>query len=337
MQLSELVLDGIRTIGLPRALMYYRYAELWTRFFEGMGFQVVVSDKTDRDIFEAGDAASVDEVCLASKVYMGHVASLIGRCDAVFIPCFDSCDVRAGFCTKYQSMPDMVAATFRDEGIRVLSLHLERANDRKRSKAAYIDLGRRLGVSPRIVSKALKAAFKAQDAHDKEVAARQEKTLKLLDEYRKVVSADKTGTEEAPVAILLVAHPYIAHDHYVSGDIVDAIERMDATVIFADEADHAASFKKSFEFSETMPWVVNRELVGAILNLHKKVDGIVLLSAFPCGPDSMFDDAIIRNIKGVPILNLMIDSQSGSAGLETRIESFVDILKFQNKGSYLNG
>lgn len=327
----------IHTIGIPRALMFYRYGELWKSFFTELGFQVVVSEETDKDIFDLGDAASVDEVCLASKVYLGHVATLLDKCDAIFIPCFGNRDVRAGFCTKYQSLPDMVAATFRDRGANILTLHLERANDRKKSRAAYLDLAHRLGVNPHTASKALKAAEKAQDAANRKLAAQQQKTLRLMSEYRKVVSKDKAGIEEVPLAILLVAHPYIAHDGYISGSIVSAIERMGATVIFADQADHAASFKKSFEFSDTLPWVINRELAGAILDMHQKVDGIILLSAFPCGPDSMFDDAIMRNVKGVPILNLIIDSQSGSAGLETRIESFVDILKFQSKGSYLNG
>ena len=110
---------------------------------------------------------------------------------------------------------------------------------------------------------------------------------------------------------------------------------MNAVVIYADESDHSSSFKRSFEFSETLPWIINRELVGSILNNLHRIDGIVLLSAFPCGPDSMFDDAIMRKIKDVPILNLMIDSQSGEAGVQTRLESFIDILRFQRKGSYL--
>ena len=50
----------------------------------------------------------------------------------------------------------------------------------------------------------------------------------------------------------------------------------------------------------------------------------------------MFDDAIMRNVRGVPILNLMIDAQSGSAGMETRIESFIDILRFKGKQGYLD-
>ena len=51
---------------------------------------------------------------------------------------------------------------------------------------------------------------------------------------------------------------------------------------------------------------------------------------------SMTDDAIMRCIQGTPILNLMIDAQSGTAGVETRVESFVDILRFQQKGGYVH-
>lgn len=86
-----------------------------------------------------------------------------------------------------------------------------------------------------------------------------------------------------------------------------------------------------------MPWLVSRELIGATMMLHDRIDGIVLVSSFPCGPDSMTNDAILRCVQGKPILNLTIDGQTGAAGLETRIESFVDILRYQKKGGYLHG
>ena len=54
-----------------------------------------------------------------------------------------------------------------------------------------------------------------------------------------------------------------------------------------------------------------------------------MLSVFPCGPDSMVNDMIIRKFSGTPILNIVLDDQDGTAGLETRLESFIDILKFK--------
>ncbi len=43
----------------------------------------------------------------------------------------------------------------------------------------------------------------------------------------------------------------------------------------------------------------------------------------------MVNDMIIRKFHGIPILNIVLDDQDGTAGLETRLESFIDILKFK--------
>ena len=327
----------IRRIGIPRAFLYYRYGSLWTAFFEALGYEVVLSRETDRAIVEEGDRLSVDECCLASKAFMGHVASLLGQVDALFVPSFGNGDPRAGFCTKFQAQQDLVRNRFRLDGCRLLSPRIETITDRKAARRAADSIAQQLGVNPKRARKAADGAWAAYSAACRKRAAAQEKTLKLLDEYRRVVAKDPTGTEQAPLAILLVAHPYIAHDGYLCGAIVDALHEADATVLFADDTNREKAFKKSFSFSATLPWIVNRELIGSILMLQDRVDGIVLVSAFPCGPDSMTDDAVMRTVQGTPILNLMIDAQSGTAGVETRIESFIDILRFQKQGGYTHG
>lgn len=317
-------LEEIERIGIPRALLFYRYGVLWKTFFEELGIDVVLSSNTDKEIYEQGDRFSVDECCVASKMFMGHAADLLGKCDALFIPGYASCDPRAGFCTKYQSLPDLVNNTFGENNVKIVSMLIERISDAKQCKKAYIDLGYRLGRSKKQASLAYDKACRAQDLAYKEAAERQEALLKELKE------------EDGSICILLMAHPYIGHDDYVSGIVRDSIEDAGATLIYADETDKKKAFKKSFQFSETLPWIINRELVGSLLMNKDVVDGIVLMSAFPCGPDSMFDDAIVRSVKGVPILNLMIDMQSGNAGIQTRVESFIDILRFKKIGGYLN-
>lgn len=326
----------VQTIGIPRALLFHRYGTLWQTFFEELGINVIVSEETTRAVLEAGDARSIDEACLASKVFMGHVAALLGKVDAVFIPSFASVNHRAGFCTKFQSLPDLVSSTFHDERLTVISLDLEDATDAKKTKAAFLDLAARLGASGAQAKKACKAAASAQAAHDARAAKHAAETLSLMAKYRKVAASDPHGRETAPPLILLVAHPYLSHDRYVCGDIIDALEGTGSVVLFADEVDHGKAFKRSFDFSETLPWLVNRELAGAALDLKGAVDGIVIVSAFPCGPDSLFADALMRRLDGMPILNLMIDAQNGSAGVQTRVESFIDILRFKQEGGYLD-
>ena len=431
--------EGVRRIGMPRALLFHRYGPLWTTFFEALGREVVLSEPTDKGTVERGDALSNDECCLASKVYLGHVASLLdaNACDAVFVPSIANVGLHRGFCTKFQALPDLVANTFADERVRVLSCLVNEREEKTGMKEALLGVAAQLGAGSREAKRAWKAAAHAQTQAERFAAAQQMRALTTLDRAREAArdgeaaacdahaardagrtdgmrgagnasgtggttsaggaddagrtsgtsgtdsanrgtgarrpngaadtgvdgprraaavnarAADRAASEratvatpgtqpqrtapEAPLGILLAAHPYVAHDPYLGGTLVDLLEGMGAIVLFTDETDRKRALQASFGFSSTLPWVVNRELVGSLMLLHEHVDGIVLVSAFPCGPDSMTDDAIVRCIQGKPILNLTIDAQSGTAGLETRVESFVDILRYQGKGGYVHG
>lgn len=322
----------VERIGMPRALLHYRYGTLWTTFFEALGREVVLSAPTDKNIVAQGDALSNDECCLASKIYLGHVASLIDACDAVFVPSVGNLGRFRMFCTKFQALPDLVANTFADRRPKLVSClvnELEGAG----MQEALVGLAAEFGTVQHEAKRAWKTAARAQAYAERASAVAQNRRLLLLDHARR--SAAEGG--DAPVGILLAAHPYLARDPYLGGALADMLERLGATVLLADAVDREQAARESFEFSSTLPWIVNREIVGAITTLYEQVDGIVLMSAFPCGPDSMTDDAIVRCIQGKPILNLTIDAQSGTAGLETRVESFVDILRYQRKGGYVHG
>lgn len=317
----------VQSVGIPRALLYFRYGVLWQTFFGELGREVVLSRETDRALVADGEMLSVDECCLASKVYLGHAASLADQCDALFIPSIDNVGRLRGFCTKFQSLPDLVENTLYHQHIRIVSCLVNDAREHAPLKDAFLTLARRFGASAGEAKHAWRAALHAQERADHAAATGQE---------RLVASLGSLPSEERPLAILLAAHPYLAHDAYLGGSVSTSLERMGATVLYADQMDHDRTCKASFKFSETLPWVVNRELIGAITLLHEHIDGIVLVSAFPCGPDSMTDDAIMRCIQGKPILNVTIDAQSGMAGLETRVESFVDILRYQKTGGYIH-
>ena len=47
----------------------------------------------------------------------------------------------------------------------------------------------------------------------------------------------------------------------------------------------------------------------------------------------MVNDILARSIKGVPVLQLVLDTQTGTAGVETRLESFVDIIRMKKGGA----
>ena len=319
----------VRVVGIPRALMYHRLGTKWRTFFEALGREVVLSPASDRAVFERGQLLSVDECCLTSKLYLGHVAAVAPLCDAVFVPSFALPGTFRSYCTKFQALPDLVTNAFAlvDEPVRVMSALIAEGADDRTEREGYVSLGIQLGATAKEARLAWKQAKRAQEERD---AALAEAQRDLVRRIRKVPEGAR------PLTILVSSHPYVAHDPFVGGTVTDALRAAGAEVLFADEFDHAKALKKADEFSRSLPWIVNRELVGAILSLHEYVDGIVLMSAFPCGPDSMTNDAIARCVRGKPVLTLTLDAQSGSAGVETRVESFVDILTYQKRGGYFH-
>ncbi len=98
-------------IGVPRALMFYRYYPFLRVFLEGCGHQVVASPPTDLRILEMGVESCVDDVCVAVKVFFGHVRFLEGRAEALLVPRVVSVE-RAHHdtftCPKLIAAPDMV-------------------------------------------------------------------------------------------------------------------------------------------------------------------------------------------------------------------------------------
>lgn len=317
----------VESVGIPRALLYYRYRVLWTTFFENLGRKVIVSNETNRATADAGDAHSVDECCLASKIYLGHVQSLAGSCDAIFVPSMANLGRLCGFCTKFQALPDVVRNTFASQNMRMISCLVDIAGTHTSMEQAFVELGTQFDAHPRQARHAFHDARRADEKAQRSAAHAQEQLL----------ASSARMSKSRPLAILFVAHPYVAHDPAMGGLVADVLTSLGTIVLYADETDRGKSYQASLSFSKTMPWLVSRELIGATMMLHDRIDGIVLVSSFPCGPDSMTNDAILRCVQGKPILNLTIDGQTGAAGLETRIESFVDILRYQKKGGYLHG
>ena len=158
-------------------------------------------------------------------------------------------------------------------------------------------------------------------------------TMNLKDKARKAEEARLKAQEPLYRAkglkILVAGHGYILDDPYVGKVITDVLKQSGVIPIRADIVDRTAALKASPKLSPTCKWEFSRELVGSIVLHRNQVDGIILLSAFPCGPDAMVNEILVRRLKDIPVLNMVLDGQSGTAGVETRLESFVDIIRFK--------
>ena len=87
------------------------------------------------------------------------------------------------------------------------------------------------------------------------------------------------------------------------------------------------------QLEKRMFWTFGRELIGAglcAIEEEFRWDGMIFLSSFACGLDSIIADFIERKIrrKGtLPFMQLFIDEHTGEAGIDTRIEAFIEMIE----------
>ena len=74
------------TVGIPRAMNYLEHGKLWENFFTKLGCSVMVSQDTNRSILNLGVEICRNETCLPVKAFAGHIASLVGKADVIFVP-----------------------------------------------------------------------------------------------------------------------------------------------------------------------------------------------------------------------------------------------------------
>lgn len=298
-------------IGIPRAMLYHRYSRLWNVFFSELGIRLIISGPTTKGILDEGTDLAIDETCLSTKIFLGHVKELIGKCDYILIPRISNFGQKRYMCTKFEALYDMTSNIFRSTGQKFLAYNID---EKKKldEETAMTEMGMRLGFPKKQVHKAYKIAKKSEQEFWKRELKKQELLYKSPD-----------------IKILLAAHSYIIQDEYIGKPVLEMLDRLGVTVIRADLVERKDAIEQSRKLSPTLKWEVNREIAGGIYMNKDRIDGIIFLSAFPCGPDSMANELLMRKNKDLPALNLVIDAQDGLAGIETRLESFVDIIKFK--------
>ena len=300
-----------KTIGIPKAFLYYRYHVLWKTFFTKLGYKVVISADTTKETIELGKFHSIDEACLSSKIYMGHVASLKDKCDYILIPRIENYGKGEKVCVKFNATYDLTKKLF--SPIQILDYNIEQTKHRYAS-LGLISIGLKLTKNPIKVIKSYIFAKRKEKQYLKKRERHQDKVL-----------------NNNKLKILLVSHPYNIYDSYIGKPIIKKLHSLDIDIIYADKLNRKIAKMYASSISPTLYWTYSKELIGAIGYYQYVVDGILFLSSFPCGPDSLVNELMIRKITNLPMGNILVDELSSNTGLETRLESFVDIIKERKK------
>ena len=296
-------------IGIPRAFLYYRHYILWKTFFEKLNCHVVLSPESTKETLELGSKYSIDEACLSSKMYLGHVVSLLDKSDYILIPRISDYGKNEKVCVKFNALYDIVKNLFPEANLITYNIEYTKY---KWEFFGFIKMGLKVN----------KNIFKIIYSYI--VAKKKEKKQ----EYIEYITQERKLNNNK-IKVLIVSHPHNIYDKYLSEGIINYLEKNDLQIIYADKLLKKIAIDYSKELSSTLYWKYSKELIGAV-NYYKEIyDGIIFITTFPCGVDSLVNELVLRKVNK-PLLNLIIDSQNGNIEIETRLESFIDILKERN-------
>ncbi len=301
------------TVGLPRSLLYHRYRVLWKSFFEGIGVETVESPPSNRAILDRGIRLAVDETCLPLKLLIGHVDALKGRVDYVLMPRIVSVARGETACVKFLGAYDVVRNVIDD--VQLLEYNVD-VTEGVTERAELCRLGSDLGGNRLAAWWAYEKAKRAES--------------RFLEERTRLHEA---ALEMSGLKVLVVGHGYNIEDELLGLPIVRALEELGVIPVAAEMHDRHLLRQLSRRLSSDIPWTYNKELLGAVERYRDRVDGIIFLVTFPCGPDSLMTELCVRKIKDKPILVIVLDELQGDTGLRTRIESFVDLIDFRRSHS----
>lgn len=323
-------------IGIPRAMSYYNFYPFWYGFFSHLGIKIVLSDPTTKQTMSDGSSLVVSETCLPIKVYVGHVLNLLDKgVDKIFTPSIQSIAPKIYNCSKIRGLPDLIRNVIKKDFTLI-----EATLDKSEKKNGLYDFLRE-AVEPFGITdmKSIREASKSgwRVLNNFQIMTRSgipyKKALKFALENKVVVQSQ---SRSFPINIAVISHGYNLYDDRVSMKIFDKLEQLDVGTYTSDQLSEEQMVEGISSLDSQLYWANELEITGAASHYlqDNKIDGIITINAFGCGPDSMMLERVNRyaKLQNKPFLTLSIDEHTGEAGFITRIEAFVDML-FRKKRS----
>lgn len=307
-------------VGLPRAMHFYSYGLLWYTFLEQLGAQVVLSDLTNQKTLEAGTKKMVDTACLPLKVLRGHVENLKEKgVDYIFLPRVVKPSEDTYTCPKSAGLPELIFQTGRDLP-PLLSPEIDGSIS---DPQPYYETGLILGASKKQTQKAFFQALRRW-----QLQQNQSQMRKKLAESQSNREA-KNGGASAFKTIALIGHPYLTEDPGVNFHLKEVLKQRGYRIVTSDQLRRLSGQGRIYP--KFMFWQSGHDMGSLLLSLDdvNRAAGVIMLTAFGCGPDSYIETYLRQYLdrQGIPHLTLTLDEQTGEAGLITRVEAFLDMMQ----------
>ena len=302
-------------VGLPLALGFYEQLPFWHMLFTSLGFRVVISGESSREVYYKGQhTIPSDTVCYPAKLTHGHIENLLDKkVDFIFYPCM-SYNIDEGGSDNHFNCP--VVAYYPE----LLLANNPRLNN-DNFVHPYIDLNIRRNVI-KVLGQALKkynikgripaavdAAYEALERYQNDIAS---KAREIIEQAR----AEKRNI------IVLAGRPYHV-DKEINHGIHKLITSLGMAVVTEDSVAHLARTPKLGVLNQ---WTYHSRLYRAAQYVTTQPDmQLIQLVSFGCGIDAVTSDevrAILEN-SGKLYTQLKIDEINNLGAARIRLRSLV--------------
>ncbi|MBC8014979.1 MAG: hypothetical protein H7X79_04465 [Sporomusaceae bacterium] len=294
-------------VGIPRAMLYHEFGKLWTDFFHNLGVPITISNETNQQILDRGTTLAIDESCLPLKIYLGHVESLLPKCTHIFVPRIAGYHPGFFLCAKFAGLPDIVKNTFFLSSDRI--------------------------IAPNIENKSLITELKAISTVCQATGVSKTSGYLAFNQAKKSWKSEYTDPSlDSKIAV--IGHSYLLDDAFFCRDILKTLSERGIKIVTPENIPSKTLYQESAASHPDIYWQLSAKIAGAVQVFSRQPDirGIIMVSSFGCGHDSLLNEYVEHHIlknSNKPYIILNLDEHTGSAGVITRVEAFLDLMDWR--------
>ncbi|MGE5258404.1 MAG: acyl-CoA dehydratase activase [Hyphomicrobiales bacterium] len=311
-------------VGMNRSFLVNTFYPLYSHFFSELGFDLVLPDLPTQEGIDQRGAAFCYPVELAHGFFDALLKSETPL-DFIFLPHFkavpnldDGSSRQSQVCPLVQGETYYLQTSFRraldrlaQRGARLIAPLIDLSRGIQNAEEPLLEAASQMGAGRRSAREAFAAAMQQQLDCFAEMRATGRRTLAELE------------SDPQKFGVVIFSRPYNGFAEEAHMGIPHKFASRGIPVMPLDFLDLEQERSKRH-----MYWGMGKLLMKAarIVEKHPQLFGTYITN-FSCGPDS-FVITYFRDIMGrKPSLTLELDSHTADAGLETRVEAFLDIVQ----------
>ncbi len=313
-------LKGTLVVGLNRSFQVNTLYPMFFNFFNELGCKVIMPDKAHQTGIDKG----MSSFCLSAQVALGMFEDLLDKKpDYIFMPQIMEMHVseQEEYRKEYQAVCMFVQgeafyqqATFlrgKKDGPKMITPALNFMRGFDAEENTFIKIAMDMGFTREQGKKAHKVAFEKQMEF---FHAMKEEGRRILENLEK--DPDK-------IAVVLFGHSYNAFAEETNKGVPFKFASRGIEIIPYD----FLLYENEENFRDTY-WEMGQRIIKAarIVKRHPQLFGCYLTN-FLCAIDSMMVPHFRDLMQTKPSLTIEVDTHTADAGVNTRIEAFMDVVK----------